>query len=202
MFFVSAGAMGLILLLGGLLSIISNPGAGIERYLTGPAYGLIGFSAAFSLMTLIHARKGFAFAVLAIMMVTLIVGVSSPDNAPFEHPSFGSVRTTWQSTIEAYDFVPFLSTRMNIIGDHDTPIAYLVDWPKLRTEEYVGFEGRRKLLQSLKENSFDPTDAIYMGSIFMIKSDEIEDPNLLNNYVNLIYDSGRHRGLMMPLSER
>jgi hypothetical protein len=200
LFFVSAALMGLIFLFGGFFSIVTNPGAGIERYVTGSAYGLLSLSAAFLLFSILRFGKAYAFVVLAIVIVSFSIGIASPDNAPFENPSFGAVRTTWPSTIEAYDWARFLSPTATVYGDHDTPVASLVNWPALQTEEYVGFEPIRQILQTLKTNSFDPSNKSYGNAIFVIKSDEIADAGLRSNFVDTIYDSSRHLAIIMPLA--
>lgn len=201
LFFLSAATMGVILLFGGFFSVITNPGAGIERYLTGSAYSLLGLSAAFLLFSILRFGKVYAFTVLAIVVVSFFIGVGSPDNAPFEHSSFGAVRTTWSSTIEAYDLGRFLPPTATVYGDHDTPIASLVNWPALQTEQYGGFEPIRQILQTLKTNSFNPLNKTYSDAIFVIKSDEIADMGLRSNFVDTIYDSERHLAIIMPSSD-
>jgi hypothetical protein len=198
LFFLSAAIVGLIVLFGGFFSVTNNPGAGIERYLTGSAYSLLGLSAAFLVFSILRFGKTYGLIMLAIIVVTLFIGISSPDSAPFENPSFGAVRTTYTSTIEANDWVRFINLTTNVYADHDTPLAYLVHWPNLQTQQYVGFEPIREILLTLKTNSFNPENITYSNSIFVIVSDEITNASLRSNFVDTIYDSGIHIGIIMP----
>lgn len=197
-FFLASAAVGLILVLLGFASVVSNPGAAVERYVNGTAYGLLSFSTALVFFVMFRGRKIFAVLAIALLFANIVIGTNSPDNAPFEHESFGAFRTTWISTIEAHDIIVFLNSTTRVYGDHDIPVSSLMSQIGLQNQTYVGFQPIRAVLETFKNNSFTPFDPQYASSVFIIKTDEIINHGLFSNYVNTLYNSERHVMIANP----
>jgi len=199
-FFYAAGLMGIVMVLGAFASVISNPGASVERYINGPAYTLLALTTSYGIFLLLRTKRISAF-VSILLLATVIIGTSSPDNAPFEHPTFGAFRSTWLSTIEARSIVSFLSNNTRVFSDHDIPVvgvARLEGLTIFRGETYISYQRIRNVLEIFKNNSCEPFDTEYVGAVLVIKTSEIKDPGLFSNYINILYDSKRHIVVMVP----
>jgi len=197
-FFSASATAGLILIVMDFASVISNPGVAVERYVSGVAYSLLLFTTAFVFFLMVCGKKVFVILAIILLFTNIVVGISSPDNAPFEHESFGAVRTTWESTIEARDIIVFLNSTLKVYSDHDIPVSYLMNQTNIQNQTYISFQAIRVKLDLFKNNSFLPFSPQYANSIFIIKTDEIQNAKLFSNFVNTIYDSERHIMFIVP----
>jgi hypothetical protein len=199
-FFSASAASGLILIVTGFASVISNPGVAVERYVSGATYSLLLFTTAFVFFLMVCGKKVVVALAITLLFINMVVGASSPDNAPFEHESFGAVRTTWESMIEARDIIVFLNSSVKVYSDHDIPVSYLMNQTNIQNQTYISFQAIRVKLDLFKNNSFLPFSPQYANSVFIIKTDEIQNAELFSNFVNTIYNSERHIMLIVPQS--
>ena len=195
----AAALMGLGLVLAGFVSVTLNPGASVERYVNGPAYLLLALPSSLVFCQLLRVnRRIFSVFIIMVLLATVAIGSSSPDNAPFEHPTFGAIRITWTSTIEADMIVFFLPNNTHIYGDHDISVSAQAGLTNRQFTTDISFQTTRNVIESFKDNSFTTFDRKYIKAIIVIKADEIINQELFNSYVNVIYNSQRHVTIILP----
>jgi hypothetical protein len=187
------GLAGLLLILSAFASVMVDPGASVERYVNVIGYSLLILTASFVFGQFLFSKKKIVifFAVL-LLSANIVIGSSSPDWAPFENPAFGAIRYTFTSFIEANTMVNFLPNNIHLYEDHDIPLSSVGSMKNITLITYRSYQPTRAIIQIFKDNSFTPFDPRYHDTVLVIKNDEIIDQNLLYNYVNILYNSGKH----------
>jgi len=193
-FFFSAGCLGLLLVLFAFGSIYLDPGSRAnERYLDALAFPLLLFSSAFVFGRAFQARKKFVVMFgVAILLTQLMIGLSLPDHSPFEHPTFGAIRYSYTSLTEAQTIVLMLPNDSRVYNDHDIPIGGAADIAQRIIKLDVSYQNTRPIIDEFKKNIFNSTDAQYTRAIIIIIVEEITEPALFSNRINVLYCSGRH----------
>ena len=188
-----AALAGISLILSAFVVILLRPGGGLEKYLNMPAYLLLIFPASFVFGQFILSQKKAAvlFAVL-LLSANVVIGSRSPDWAPFENPNFGAFRSTLTSFIEANTMVTFLPNNTRLYEDYDMPLVEVADMKNIIFKTDRSYMTTRNVIQMFKENSFRAFDPRYKDAVIVIKTDRIVDQRLLNNYINVVYNSERH----------
>lgn len=198
--FVAVSALaGVLLILGAFWSVLLNPGAAVERYINTMGYILLVVPSSFVLGWLLSSRKKIAV-LLAVMLFStgLFFGSMSPDWAPFENPTFGALRFTFTSSIEADTMATLLPNNTRLYEDHDMFLSAVARQRNILFITDRSYQTTRKVVQDFKSNSFDSFDPNYKDVIIVIKIDEIVDQNLFNRYINVMYNSERHVMVSIP----
>lgn len=165
----------------------------MEKYIDIPGYLLLILPSTFVLGQFLssHKKAVIIFAVL-LLSANVVIGSKSPDWAPFENPNFGAFRSTFASFIEANTMVALLPNNTRIYEDYDMPLEEVAFMKNITFETDRSYMMTRNVIQKFKENSFTPFDPVYKDAVVVIKTDRIVDQRLLNNYINVIYNSERH----------
>jgi hypothetical protein len=195
----SATLLGLILIISAFASVIASPGAAVERYINVPGYTLLLLPSSFVLGRLLLSRKIIVvLLIVSVLFAALVIGSSSPDWAPFENPTFGSVSSTYTSSLEADTLTNILPNSTRLYEDHDIPLAEVADIRGLTFITDRSYQTTRSVIQKFKLNSLDSLVDKYEGTVIVIKIDEIVDQGILNTHVNVIYNSARHIAILPP----
>jgi hypothetical protein len=194
-----AGFIGLLAIALAFLSIINSPGASVERYMDTPAYLLLIIPSTVLCCKLISSKsKIVVVAVVCVLVSTVFVGVSSPDWAPFENTSFASVHLTYTGYVEARTIVPCLPNNSFLISDHDIGVSAIASSQNIPYSAPGSFQTSRNLLSWLKDGSFRPSDEVAEKSIYVIRADELGNASAINQYTNVLYNSGMHMLIEVP----
>jgi len=76
--------------------------------------------------------------------------------------------------------------------DYDMPLDEVAQLRNITFETDRSYMMARNVIQIFKENSFKPFDPQYKDSVIVIKTERIVDQRLLDNYVNIVYNTERH----------
>lgn len=197
-FFFAASVAGLLLVGSAFISILASPGASVERYINVPAYAFLVFPSSLVLGQLLsNHKKMIVFLSILVLLASLVIGMSSPDWAPFENPTFGAVRFTYSSLAEANTLVKILPNNTRLYEDHDIPIAEIAELGNVSFVTDKSYQTTRSVIDLFKQNLFVSNDVKYKNAIIVLKTDEILDQNF-SKHVNLLYNSGRHVAVSLP----
>jgi len=192
-FFFASSLAGLLLVGVAFISILASPGAAVERYINVPAYAFLVFPASLVLGQLLSSRKKVIVCLsILVFLVSLVVGMSSPDWAPFENPTFGAVRFTYSSSREVNTLARILPNNSRLYEDHDIPLAEMAELGNVSFITDKSYQTTRSVIDLFRQNQFASNDVKYENAIIVLKIDEIVDQNILSKHVNIIYSSGRH----------
>jgi hypothetical protein len=188
-----AAFAGLFAISTAFLSVLISPGGGLEKYINIPGYLLLILPSTFVFGQFLssHKKAIVLFAVL-LFSANVVIGPRSPDWAPFENPHFGAFRSTFTSFIEANDMVTYIPDNTRLYEDYDMPLDEVAQLRNITFETDRSYMTARNVIQIFKENSFKPFDPQYKDSVIVIKTDRIVDQRLLDNYVNIVYNTERH----------
>lgn len=174
-------------------SVLIGPGGGLEKYLDIPGYLLLILPSAFVFAQLLSTRKKtIVLIALLLLSANAVIGSRSPDWAPFENPDFGAFRSTFTSFKEANTVVMFIPNNTRLYEDYDIPLDEIAHLGNTTFKTDRSYMTTRSIIEMFKENSFRPFDPMYENATIVIKLNRIVDQRLLTNYVNIVYDSGRH----------
>jgi hypothetical protein len=197
-----AGVIGLIVIVLAFVSILNSPGASIERYMDTPAYLLILIPTALVSSHLIDSRKRIAqFSLIALLAISLFIGASSPDWAPFENPQFASLHYTLTGYAEAGTIVTFLQNNSIIISDHDIGVDGLAANASIPFVSTGTFQIARNILSALKNATFstlETSPVITSESLYTVRVDEIQNSSFIDNSMDILYNSGMHITVKSP----
>lgn len=200
-----AGVIGLLLIAVGFLSVMRSPGAALERYINFVAYTLLLIPSAVLCARLIWSQRKFAALCLIVVLAAgVYIGSGSPDWAPFENSTFGAIHTTYTGYIEANTIVRLLPNNTpTLYVDND--IYSVVGVARLNNfsfTEPLSFQPTRNLLAALKAGTLNPYDPAYMNAhpnlIYVVKSGDVQNASTIDNYMDIVYNSGSHIMLMTP----
>lgn len=205
----AAGMIGLLLIVVGFMSIINAPDASVERYVDNTAYLLLVVSSAYITSKLIGSRQKLAVVCMIVLLVpSLYIGSGCPEWAPFENPTFGSIRTTYTSYVEANTIAKYLPENLTFYSDYDISVDGLAGMLNINYSfPSPSFQIIRNVLATIKDGTFNPFVPIYEGSkitfasekaTFTVKKDEIQNTTAIDEYLNTLYDSGLHIMLRAP----
>jgi hypothetical protein len=198
-----AGISGLILIIVGFASILNAPDASVERYTNIIAYALIIIPTALVCSKLVDNRRRLSTAIiLGLLIVSVYVGSSSPDWTPFENPSFTAIRVTYSGLTEANKIVSLLPCQLMLYPDYDIPLGGVANLANLLHGEPQSYQTTRKIVNSVKAGTFDLFNPAYskdnLNAIYVIRPDEVTNDSALDEYMNMLYNSGIHVMLKTP----
>jgi hypothetical protein len=204
----AAGMIGLLLIVVGFISIIHAPSASVERYVDNTAYLLLAVSSAVVSSQLIGSRQKLAVVCMIFLLGTgVYIGSGCPDWAPFENPTFGAIRITYTGYVEANTIVKYLPNNITIYTDYDIPVDGMAAMANISFSTPGTFQITRNVLATIKDGTFNPFVPIYANSpatfasvnaTFTVKLDEVQNTTALDEYMNILYNSGLHIVLRTP----
>jgi hypothetical protein len=192
--------IGLLMLGVAFISIVHAPSASVERYADTGAYLLLVFPSAIVGSQIIGSKRKLAcIGVIFMLGVSVYVGSSSPDWAPSENPTFAAINYTYTGYVEANTIVTFLPNNLMIYFDHDIPLVGVARMANISSSTPPSFQTTRNILESIKNAAFNPlAGSRYPIEIFVIKTDEIQNTTIIDEYMNILYNSGMHIMLANP----
>jgi hypothetical protein len=194
-FGLSSSFFSILMLMISFLVAILNPGASIDRYISGSAYVLMIFPSALVYHRIISTRKKYIVVIgLLMLSANIFLGNSSPSWAPFENPTFGSITTTYMGYIEAKDILPTIPSGERIYEDNDIPIWGVANLNEVDIMRDRSYQTVRVVIDSLKTNDIDLNNTRILNSLIFIKTGEIEDQRIYN-ITDVVYSNGFHSGL-------
>jgi len=204
----AAGMIGLLLIVVGFISIIHAPSASVERYVDNTAYLLLAVSSAVVSSQLIGSRQKLAVVCMIFLLgASVYIGSGCPDWAPFENPTFGAIRDTYTGYVEANTIVKHLPNNITIYTDYDIPVDGVAAMANIPFSTPGTFQIIRNVLATIKDGTFNPFVPIYADSpatfasinaTFIVKLDEVQNTTALDEYMNILYNSGLHIVLRTP----
>ena len=193
-----AGMVGLPMLLVAFVSVIKAPGASVERYVNNITYLLLIFPTAVACSRLIGSRrKAVTFCLVALLGFSVFIGSRSPDWAPVENPSFTVSRSTYTSYYEAQTMANFLPKNPRspvlIYDDHDISAGGVAGLANVSMANVsISYQIVRNVIDTIKDGTFEPTNRTGIIEIFVIRRDEVQNTTAIDQYMNILYDSGMH----------
>lgn len=204
----AAGMIGLLSIAVGLISIIHAPSASVERYVDNTAYLLLAVSSAVVSSQLIGSRQTLAVVCIIFLLgPSVYIGSGCPDWAPFENPTFGAIRYTHTGYVEANTIVKHLPNNITIYADYDIPVDGVAAMANISFSMPGTFQIIRNVIATIKDGTFNPFVPIYADSpatfasvnaTFTVKLDEVQNTTALDEYMNILYNSGLHIVLRTP----
>jgi hypothetical protein len=204
----TAGMIGLLLIVVGFISIIHAPSASVERYVDNTAYLLLAVSSAVVSSQLIGSRQKLAVVCMIFLLgASVYIGSGCPDWAPFENPTFGAIRDTYTGYVEANTIVKHLPNNITIYADYDIPVDGVAAMADISFSMPGTFQIIRNVLATIKDGTFNPFVPIYANSpatfasvnaTFIVKLDEVQNTTAIDEYMNILYNSGMHIVLRNP----
>jgi hypothetical protein len=198
-----AGTIGLFMIVVAFISVIHAPSASVERYVNNVAYLLLLLPTGVVCSRLIDSRRKIATVCLLVLLgVFVFIGSGSPDWAPSENPTFTIAHATYTSYVEAQTMANFLPNNplapVLIYDDHDIAVGGVASLANISISGPGTNQITRNVLDSIKDGTFDPFGRTYGVEIFIVRRDEIQNTTVINQYMNILYDSGRHVMIRTP----
>jgi len=198
-----AGTIGLPMIVVAFISVIHAPSASVERYVDNVAYLLLLLPTGVVCSRLIDSRRKIAtVCLLALLGVFVFIGSGSPDWAPSENPTFTIAHATYTSYVEAQTMANFLPNNplapVLIYDDHDIAVGGVASLANISVSGTGTNQITRNVLDTIKDGTFYPFGRAYVIEIFIVKKDEIQNTTVINQYMNILYDSGRHVMIRTP----
>ncbi len=197
-----AGVIGLIAMVIGFVSVINSPSSSVERYVDTPSYLLLLIpTALLSSQLLLSKRRLIPISLIALLLVAVFIGSSSPAWAPFENSSFAAVHYTYIGYEEAQTIAVFLPNNSFAISDHDIGVNAMASLINISLGGTGTYQITRNILNTIKDGSFNESSlsvTTVTDKFYTLRLDEFQNASALGDRLNVLYNSGMHITVSTP----